>query len=710
MARRNRRYAYGPYVDGPDPLAPPFDLRAALDEIGRDVMEGASPRSALQELLRRGIGRAPRPGRADPRGLAAAQPTAAGEPARRHAAAGPRAAAASPGRRARRAGPRRTPTTPGSGRCSSTRCPSDTGGAVRELDDYDWQSSDAREAYEEIRDLLGREMLDQRFAGHEAGDGERHARRTSSGSGRCSTTSTSCSPTTRPGRTPPSSSSSSWQQHGEFFPENPQNTEELIDLLAQRAAAAQRMLNSMTRRAAGRADGAVPAGVRRPAAGAGARPAGRPAAGPAARRGLGRSRAASAATTRWAWARPPARWSSSGSSTRWPSSSSQSYPGARMEDIDLDALGEHLGDQARVDARALAELERELQRQGLFERAPDGSLQLSPKALRRLGRVGAARRRRPDRRAGAASGRPAAPAPAGEATGATRPWAFGDTEAWSVPRTLLNAQLRRAGGDDRALDVTDVEIVETEQRTRAAVALCVDTSWSMVQDGRWVPMKRTALALHQLISTRFRGDDLKLITFGRHARSVELGRAGRPGRACGSRAPTCTTRCCWPGEHLRRNSGRAAGRPRRHRRRADRAPGARRRGGVRLAAEPGDAAGHVGRGGPDHRPARRRSRSSCSATTRGWRPSSTTWPGAAAAGSWPRRWTGWAPRWWPTTCAPAAADARSGGATCVWAHYGLCPIPVRSRRVACAFTGKRPVQEPLHRSDGGAVQPFRYGS
>jgi uncharacterized protein with von Willebrand factor type A (vWA) domain len=55
------------------------------------------------------------------------------------------------------------------------------------------------------------------------------------------------------------------------------------------------------------------------------------------------------------------------------------------------------------------------------------------------------------------------------------------------------------------------------------VALCVDTSWSMVQDGRWVPMKRTALALHQLISTRFRGDDLKLITFGRHARSVELG-------------------------------------------------------------------------------------------------------------------------------------------------------------------------------------------
>src|SRR5215213_5185104 len=38
--------------------------------------------------------------------------------------------------------------------------PNDTGGAVRELSEYDWRSSDAREAYEQIRDLLG-----QRFQG-----------------------------------------------------------------------------------------------------------------------------------------------------------------------------------------------------------------------------------------------------------------------------------------------------------------------------------------------------------------------------------------------------------------------------------------------------------------------------------------------------------------------------------------------------------------
>ena len=43
--------------------------------------------------------------------------------------------------------------------------PADTGGAVRELAEYDWRSSDAREAYDQIRDLLGRELLDQRFQG-----------------------------------------------------------------------------------------------------------------------------------------------------------------------------------------------------------------------------------------------------------------------------------------------------------------------------------------------------------------------------------------------------------------------------------------------------------------------------------------------------------------------------------------------------------------
>src|SRR6478609_8151238 len=49
------RFRYTPWHGGPDPLAPPFDVRSALDEVGQDVLAGGSLREALRELMRRGM-------------------------------------------------------------------------------------------------------------------------------------------------------------------------------------------------------------------------------------------------------------------------------------------------------------------------------------------------------------------------------------------------------------------------------------------------------------------------------------------------------------------------------------------------------------------------------------------------------------------------------------------------------------------------------
>jgi uncharacterized protein with von Willebrand factor type A (vWA) domain len=201
---------------------------------------------------------------------------------------------------------------------------------------------------------------------------------------------------------------------------------------------------------------------------------------------------------------------------------SQSYGGARMEDVDLDALARQLGEDAAVDARTLAELERALRDSGYLSRGSDGELRLSPRAMRQLGkallrdvatRLSGRQGQRDTQAAGAA----------GELSGASRPWEYGDTEPWDVTRTVTNAVLRTSGerGPLR-LTLDDIEVQETEARTQAAVALLVDTSFSMAMDGRWVPMKRTALALHQLVSTRFRGDHLQLVGFGRHARVMQI--------------------------------------------------------------------------------------------------------------------------------------------------------------------------------------------
>ena len=68
---------------------------------------------------------------------------------------------------------------------------------------------------------------------------------------------------------------------------------------------------------------------------------------------------------------------------------SQGYAGASLADIDEELLERALGRPAVDDLAALRQLERELERQGYLNRS-DGKLELSPKAVRRLGRHGAA--------------------------------------------------------------------------------------------------------------------------------------------------------------------------------------------------------------------------------------------------------------------------------------------------------------------------------
>ena len=201
---------------------------------------------------------------------------------------------------------------------------------------------------------------------------------------------------------------------------------------------------------------------------------------------------------------------------------SQEHPGATLDDIDVETVERALGSKAATDLAALRQLERELERQGWLVRGAEG-LQLSPKALRRLGQTAlrqvfeqlkdGGRGQHDVRDAGAA----------GELTGASRAWQFGDVQPLDVVRTVSNA-LRRGGSDGTSvlLEVDDFEVAETERRSSAAVALCVDLSYSMIAEGRWGPMKQTALALAHLVATQFPQDSLQIIGFGRYASKLSV--------------------------------------------------------------------------------------------------------------------------------------------------------------------------------------------
>ncbi len=513
-------WSYGPWHEGPDPLAPPVDLRDALDELGQDVMAGSSPRSALEELLRRGTRNTQ--GLDD---LTRRLWERRREIQSRHNLEGTLRDVQrllDEALEAERHDLFPNPSDDARFReAQLDALPAGTAAAVRELAEYDWQSPQARQKYEEIRELLGKELLGSRFEGMK----EALQNTTPEDVARVNEMLADLNALLAAHAQDRPDVDQLFEQfmnkHGEFFPENPRTVDELIDALARRAAAAQRMMNSMT-------------------------PEQRAELAQLSQQAFGSpelSQQLSQLDSQLQALRPGEDWYSgermSGDDPLGLAEGakamndlaeldalaeqlSQSYPGARLEDIDLDALTRQLGDEATVDARRLSELERELRNQGLLERAPDGSLRLSPKALRQLGQTAlsdvlrAARGQSGERESASAGA-------AGELSGSTRQWQFGDTQAWDVPKTVRNAVLRSASVGGRVgLDVSDVEIAETEHRARAAVALLVDTSWSMVQENRWLPMKRTALALHQLISTRYRNDALQLITFGRYAGVVEL--------------------------------------------------------------------------------------------------------------------------------------------------------------------------------------------
>lgn len=504
---------YGPYDGGPDPLAPPVDLRDALAAIGDDVLSGTSPRHALRELLRRG--------NRDMRGLddlAAQANRRRRELLRRNNLDGTldevRTLLDKAVLEERKELARALDDDARFNEMRIEELPPSTAQAVQDLADYNWRSEQARADYEKIRDLLGREVLDQRFSGMKqalegATDEDREQIR------QMLADLNQLLDAHSRGVDTPEQFAEFMDKHGQYFPDNPRNVDELLDSLAQRAAAAQRLRNSLSQEQRDELDALAQQAFGDPSL----------------------MSELSQLDQFLQAARPGEDWEGSqqfrgdngmglGEGTgalqdiaeleSLADQLSQQYAGAALDDIDPELLARQLGDEAAADARTLADLEKALQEQGFFDRAPDGQWRLSPKAMRQLGQtalrdvagqLSSRTGQRDTRRAGAM----------GEPTGASREWEFGDTEPWDVTRTVTNAVLRDPGRMPVRLSVVDVEVAETEQRSQAAVALLVDTSFSMVMEDRWVPMKRTALALNHLVSTRFRSDELQLIAFGRHA-------------------------------------------------------------------------------------------------------------------------------------------------------------------------------------------------
>jgi len=196
------------------------------------------------------------------------------------------------------------------------------------------------------------------------------------------------------------------------------------------------------------------------------------------------------------------------------------YAGASLDDVDEERLRRTLGEDAVRDVRRLKEIEKALEKAGLMTRVK-GRLQVTPRGARKLGEralVKVFEQLKRDREGQHDSRKAGGLA---EPTGATRPWTFGDPGEIAVQRSVFNAVLRTAPGEPLKLRPDDFELVESESRTEAATALLLDLSFSMPLRGHWVPAKRMALALHALIEGRYPHDTLYLIGFSDYARRLQ---------------------------------------------------------------------------------------------------------------------------------------------------------------------------------------------
>ena len=307
-------------------------------------------------------------------------------------------------------------------------------------------------------------------------------------------------------------------KHGDFFPENPENLDELLEAMAARMAAAQAMLNSMS-------------------------PEQRAQLQELSNQLLGDvdlQFQMNQLSNNLQGLFPDMNWGDSyqtqgvdplgfGQAIDLMSDlgdldqieqllRNTSNPGALAE-LDFDRAAELLGEDTANSMEQLAEFAKMLEEAGMIN-TKEGAMELTPRGLRQVGQNVLAdlySKLSPDqigRHNVSVSGI------GHERNFETKPYEFGDPFTLNIERTVRNAIRRTGGGTPVDLTPDDFEIERTERTTRTSTVLMLDLSLSMPMKDNFVPAKKVALALESLISGQYPQDYLGVVTFSEVAREI----------------------------------------------------------------------------------------------------------------------------------------------------------------------------------------------
>jgi uncharacterized protein with von Willebrand factor type A (vWA) domain len=186
---------------------------------------------------------------------------------------------------------------------------------------------------------------------------------------------------------------------------------------------------------------------------------------------------------------------------------------------------EHFGEQYGFfnERFGIADFKKMLEQTGEVERTPQG-FKITPRGEKRIRQDSLNEIFSTLRAGGPGDHRTPVAGKGGERLSETRAYRFGDNLSDLDPLGSVGRAVMNHGIDDLSITEDDLQVFETEHLSSCATVLMVDISHSMILYGedRITPAKKIALALSQLIQSRYPRDTLDVVLFGDEAARVPL--------------------------------------------------------------------------------------------------------------------------------------------------------------------------------------------
>ena len=193
-----------------------------------------------------------------------------------------------------------------------------------------------------------------------------------------------------------------------------------------------------------------------------------------------------------------------------------------LPEVDVEAVRRNLGPDAAKQVEALQRALRQLRDGGFVDRR-GSRLELTAKGVRQIGQQALKDLFSQLRNSSAlGSHREASIARGGDREESSKPWEPGEALSLHLPKTLRNAVFRQGPGTPVQLQPEDFEVEEYEAVRRSATVFAIDLSLSMAMRGNLAPAKKMTLALTSLIRSKFPRDFVAVVGFGETAEEIRI--------------------------------------------------------------------------------------------------------------------------------------------------------------------------------------------